>query len=467
MTTDAVEEFDVIVLGGGLAGHCAALTAAERGARVGFLEKMSEYGGSSIKSGGSFAFSNTQDQQAAGIVDTDELFRHDLVKAANDRCEMPLIDTYLGRQHEVHAWLKSQGVEFHKVSLSSSTSVPRTHPTHPPQMLAALHERVIANSRIAWRPDTRATRLLTGAGGKVTGVDISCNGAHREIHARRGVIIATGGFARSAGLLEKFAPDLAGAPAWGGAGNTGDGLTMAWALGADVADVAYITGTFGFSLNNYPDLTLEAAQEPFLRMANYRGGIIVNLEAKRFADESISYKKLGTYTLAQPRRVAFQIWDERVMAQSALAPTINDFRGALAKGLVRQAPDIGALAACAGLDASTLQSTLDRYNEDVDRGGDRDFGRTTLANTFGKPVKLETAPFYIFPCTTAILATYCGLRVNNAAQVLDVFGDRIPALYAAGEATGGFHGPGYVSGSALGKAAIYGRIAGENAVSGR
>ena len=100
-------------------------------------------------------------------------------------------------------------------------------------------------------------------------------------------------------------------------------------------------------------------------------------------------------------------------------------------------------------------------------GTDRAFGRTTLANTFGKPTPLTTAPYYIFPCTTAILATYCGLRVNSAAQVLNVFGDPIPRLYAAGEVTGGFHGPGYVSGSALGKAAIYGRIAGQNAAAAR
>lgn len=465
MVEVASETFDVVVVGAGLAGHCAAITALEKGARVAFLEKMQDYGGSSIKSGGSFAFSNTEDQRAVGITDSDELFVQDLVKAANGKCDMALVRTYLNRQHEIHVWLKSQGVEFHKVSLSSSTSVPRTHPTYPPQLLSALHDRALTNERLSWLPNTRALRLIPGSG-RIQGVEVDCAGAHRTLYATGGVILATGGFARSDALLEKFAPDLVGAPSWGGPGNTGDGLTMAWALGADVADVAYITGTFGFSLNNYPELKLAPDQEPYLRMANYRGAIIVNVDAKRFADESLSYKKLGTYTLDQPKRVAFQLFDEAIMAQSAPAPTINDLNGALEKGLIRKAADIAALAAAVGLDAAVLKTTIDHYNEDVDRGVDRYFGRKTLANTFGKPVKIETPPFYIFPCTTAILATYCGVRVNSAAQVLNVFGERIPGLYAAGETTGGFHGPGYVSGSALGKAAIYGRIAGENAAAG-
>lgn len=467
MASVSTETFDVIVMGGGLAGHCAALAAAECDACVAFIEKTASYGGSSIRSGGSFAFANTKDQQKAGIQDSDALFRQDLLKAANSKCEMSLVETYLDHQHEIHAWLKKQGVEFHKVSLISSTSVPRTHPTYPPQMLGALHHRVIANERIFWIPNTQATRLLGAEDKQVTGVEVTSEGATRCLHATGGVIIASGGFARSTRLLEKFAPDLLGAPAWGGEGNTGDGLTMAWALGADVADVAYVTGTFGFSLNNYPDLTLTPDQEPYLRMANYRGGIIVNAEGRRFADESLSYKKLGTYTLAQPKRIAFQVFDEMVMAQSAPAPTINDLKGALEKGLIRVAPDIGSLAASVGIDANTLKDTIDTYNEDVMNGTDRAFGRTTLANTFGKPTPLTTAPYYIFPCTTAILATYCGLRVNSAAQVLNVFGDPIPRLYAAGEVTGGFHGPGYVSGSALGKAAIYGRIAGQNAAAAR
>lgn len=453
---------DVIVVGAGLAGHCAALTAAEAGATVLFLEKTPRHGGSSITAGGSFAFSGTADQRAAGIDDNDELFRADLFKAANDKCDPVLVSAYLAQQHETHAWLKSRGVEFHKVSLSSSTSVPRTHPTNPRQLLAALHERLQAQKSIRWMPDTAARRLLTDAQGRVTGVEAG-DGSTRLL-ARGGVVLATGGFSRSPEYIEKFAPELATAPAWGGEGNSGDGLTMARALGADFLDTGYVTGTYGISINHYPDLASRPGDEPYLRMANYRGAIVVNLEGKRFADESISYKKLGFYTLAQPRAVAFQVFDQDIMDQSAVAPNINDFKSVLELGMIRQANDWRSLAQSVGLDGAALEQTVARYNADIKAGQDSEHGRQTLGGGYGKPVPLERAPFYIFPCTTAVLATYCGLRIDADGRVLNVYGEVIDGLYAAGECTGGFHGAGYVSGTALGKAAIFGRAAARHAV---
>ena len=458
------DSVDVVVIGSGLAGHCAALAAAEAGATVALLEKTGRYGGSSITAGGSFAFSNTEAQRAAGIKDSDELFEQDLHKAANGKCDPQLIKTYLQHQHAAHAWLIERGVEFHKVSLSSSTSVPRTHPTNPKQLMAALHARVAATAGLSWWSGTAATRLLTRQDTRdVIGVTVVRDGMEKKLLAKRGVIITTGGFSRSPRFIEKFAPELSTAPAWGGEGNTGDGLIMGWALGADVLDTGYVTGTYGISINHYPDLKSRPGDEPYLRMANYRGAIVVNLDAKRFADESVSYKKLGTLTLAQTNAVAFQVFDQKIMDQSAVAPNINDFKGVLDLGMIRKADGLRALAATVGIDGATLEATVKNYNADVASGIDREFGRATLGGGFGKPVEIDTPPFYIFPCTTAVLSTYCGLRTDTEARVVNVFGEPIPGLYAAGEATGGFHGAGYVSGSALGKAAIFGRIAGRNA----
>src|SRR5262249_9147550 len=155
------------------------------------------------------------------------------------------------------------------------------------------------------------------------------------------------------------------AHAWGGSGNTGDGITMAWALGGDVADVGYVTGTYGVSINNYPDLTQNPSDEPYLRMANYRGAIVVNLEAKRFADESISYKKLGAYPLAQPKAVVFQVFDQAVMDQSAKNPNINDFESVLELGMIKKAATIAGLGTAVGIDGKVLEETVGRYNQDV------------------------------------------------------------------------------------------------------
>ncbi|MDO8945200.1 MAG: FAD-binding protein [Burkholderiaceae bacterium] len=107
-----------------------------------------------------------------------------------------------------------------------------------------------------------------------------------------------------------------------------------------------------------------------------------------------------------------------------------------------------------------------RYNGFVDAGVDADFGRTTLGGGFGKPVRLDTEPFYALPCSAAVLSTYAGLKVDAQMRVMRASGKPIANLFAAGEVVGGFHGLGCMSGSSLGKAAIFGRIAGRLAVTG-
>ena len=100
-----------------------------------------------------------------------------------------------------------------------------------------------------------------------------------------------------------------------------------------------------------------------------------------------------------------------------------------------------------------------KYNRDVDKGADSEFGRKSLASGIGKLVKVEKGPFYIFPSSSVLFGTYCGIRINQKAQVVDVFDKVIPGLYAAGETTGGIHWSNYMSGSGYAKALSFGRLA--------
>ena len=450
---------DVVVVGAGLAGLSAALAAREGGARVILLEKMGAPGGSTVTSGGSFAFGGTAEQRALGIADSPARLREDLARVGGGVADPVLQDLYVALQLETHDWLKRQGVQFHKVSLSSNTSVPRTHPTRPRQVIDALVERLVS-AGANLRTGAATVRLLSGHDpAAVAGVALK-DGEEIEAGA---VVLASGGFARNPDMVRRYAPSLAGAHAWGGAGNTGDGIEMGLSLGAGLADMAYVAGTFGVALARYPDTEPRPGDEVLLRMAMYRGAIAVNLEGRRFADESLSYKTLGTACLAQPRGIAFQVFDQPVMAQSAPAPNLNDFQDALAKGAIRSAGSIEDLACAAGLDPGRLAATVARYNRDLEQGVPDEFGRRTLGGGVGKPVPLRTPPFYILPCCTALLATYCGLKVDAQMRVRTTEDRPVPGLYAAGETVGGFHGAGYMSGSALGKAAIFGRVAGAQA----
>lgn len=457
---DHQHQYDVIVLGAGLAGHCAALSAAEHGARVALFEKTPEPGGSTVYAAGSFAFAGTELQRAIGVEDTPEGLAEELMNVADGQADPQLIQLYVDNQADTFRWLKDHGVEFHNVSLSSNMSVPRTHPTNPRQLIEALHQCVRENPSIDYHREAPATRLVTNEQQQVVGCEVLMHGEPTRVSARGGVIIASGGFTKSPTLIQKFAPELASAPAWGGEGNTGDGLTLAWELGADLVDMGYITGTFGAALNNYPDTRVRPGDEMLLRMAIYRGAIAVNLDAERFADESQSYKKLGTLCLAQRDAVAIQIFDQPIMDQSVPNPSVNNFDDAFAKGVIRKADTLRELAELMGLDADKLEATVARYNTFVDKGHDADFGRASLGGGYGNPVRIDSAPFYALPCSTAILSTYCGLHVDTRMRVLTVHGKPIPNLFAAGEVIGGVHAAGYMSGSSLGKAAIFGRIAG-------
>lgn len=461
------DEADLIVVGGGLAGHSAALQAAEQGASVLLLEKTRRPGGSTVQSSGSFAFAGTQAQRDAGYDDSPQKMAGDIVKASGGLADAALVDVFLRHQTDAYEWLRAHGVRFHPVSLSSNQAVPRTHATDPQQLMDALHAAVAAMPRIRYLDGAAVDRLQQDDEGRVTGVTFMHEGRAHRASARFGVVLASGGFSRSAELIAKFSPRMSAALRLGGEGNTGDGLLMAWKLGADFVDTAHVTGTFGISLNHYPENRPPSAEEAVLRLAIYRGGIAVNRRAERFADESVSYKTLGEICLSQPDGIGFQIWDQNIMELSAPAPSSTDFDGALARGLVRVADDYRSLARAVGLDPDTLAATIERYNRDVDSGVDSVFGRASLGKGWGKLVKIERPPFYIYPCTTAVLATYCGLRVDRDMRVVDVFGKALDGLYAAGEIVGGFHGSGYMSGSSLSKSVIFGRVAADAALAGQ
>jgi len=451
---------DVVVLGAGLAGHCAALAAAEAGVDVVLLEKTAMPGGSSVMSAGSFALAGTDLQRSAGIEDSSDRLAEELLKISGGRADPALVRVYVENQLETYEWLKLSGVLFHGITLSSGTAVPRTHPTNSGQLISTLHSKALKNGRIHFVPQTAAKHLHLGTTGQVNAVEVEGSGGVALMAVRAGVVVASGGFTRNGALIDRYAPGLSIAPAWGGAGNTGDGLLMAAELGAGLADMQFVAGTFGVAINHYPDTSFWAGDELVLRMAMYRGGIAVNLDAKRFADESQSYKKLATQCLQQPKAIAFQIFDQRVMNQSVTNPSVNDLKGAEQMGLVRSAGTLRELAAVLGLDGEQLEATVARYNNFVDAGFDADFQRSTLGGSFGKLVPIDMPPFYALPCSVALLSTYAGLRVNETMQVLRESGEPIARLYAAGEVIGGFHGEGYMSGSALGKAAIFGRLAG-------
>ena len=454
---------DVVVVGGGLAAHRAAIEASSLGAEVVMLEKMPQVGGSTVLSGGSFAFAGTDLQKQAGIEDSPEKFRQDLIDGGGGQSDTALIDVFVREQLSEYEFLRRLGVTFGPIQTSSGQSVPRTHPADPTKVLFALHDELSAAPRTRIMMEARAMRLRRDEhDGRLRELLVEFKGGQGIVRAETGIVLATGGFSRAEDLLQLFVPEFRKAMRGGGLGNEGDGLKMAWEHGAAFADLGYVKGTFGSYIHVDP---LRPLTGPMLPV--YRGAIAVNLQGLRFVDESQSYKTLGKACLEQEHVRAFQVFDEGIMAQSVSGVPSFDFRAALQKNRVVQAGSLPELAGKIEVDPKNLVQTVTTYNEDIRSGRDRQFGRRALVHKYGLPVEISKAPFYAYACTTAMHSTYAGLRVRDDMAVLNVWGEPLPGLYAAGEVVGGFHGEAYMTGSSLAKALVFGRIAARTALQAR
>jgi fumarate reductase flavoprotein subunit len=444
---------ELVVVGAGMAGFSAALQAAQAGHDVILLEKQPETGGSSAMCGGCLAFAGTDLQKAAGIEDSSDLLFLDLREVGKFENDESLVSAYVDNQLDTYEWMKQAGVQFSPhIETSSGQSVPRVHNVDPADAVRALAASAKRTGKVRLYTDTRALRLIRDAQSqRVAGVTARHGDDTFNVLGSRGVVLTSGGFGRNAELVHRYAPQYDEAVFICGDGNVGDGLKMAWQLGADNRDMIYIKGTYG----KHP--TDETNHHSCL--AVYKGAIAVNQDGKRFVDESISYKLLGDACIQQPYGSTFQILDQKILESGDNQTRILDFERRLEEGLMIQADTLEKLAELIEIDPWVLVDTVNTYNGYVDKGDDPDFGRKHLVHQHGELVRIEQAPFYAYPSTAAVYGTYCGLCVDASMRVLDVYGEPLPGLYAAGEVVGGLHGAAYMTGSALGKAAIFGRIA--------
>ncbi|MDQ7905558.1 FAD-dependent oxidoreductase [Phytohabitans sp. ZYX-F-186] len=452
---DLPERAGVLVLGSGLAGCAALLAAAEAGRYAVMLEKTGSIGGSTVLSAGLSAFAGTDEQRAHGIADSTELLRRDLLDVGGHRNDVALVDLYCAHQLETYRWLRSHGVVYGEIHAASGQSVPRSHPTDTTAMLVRL---LTAAGKLGARlvMETTAQRLVY-EDGRVTGVDVCLHSGERRRVPADAVVLATGGFARSDELLATFAPQMEHALRAGGAGCQGDGLKMAMAIGAGIRDTPYIKGTYGIYAEPHPH------EDGTGILAVYKGAIAVNGAGRRFVDESRNYKEIGDVALRQPGGTTWQVFDSAVLAQSSDDVPIYAFAERDRAGMLVHAGSVEELERKLALPSGSLQTTVKEYNRRIAEGEPDPVGREFLCGGFGRPFPLDTPPFYAQPTGTVVLATYCGVTVDTELRVLDWWGEPIGHLFAAGEVVGGFHGSGYMTGTSIGKAAIFGRLSGTHA----
>jgi fumarate reductase flavoprotein subunit len=457
-------DYDVIVVGSGIAGHCTALAALEKGARVVMVDSAPKTGGSSRLSTGIVMGAGTRFQKERGHKDDPEAL-YDHYMNLNQWLLQPSVARRLCYEcGPTVEWLADNGVEFVDLVHSGMESAPRGHATGGGDtIIDALAGRIANFPNFDTAVGSRVDRLLV-RDGAVAGVAI---GDDRTTAAA--VVIACGGMGASPEMLSHWHPEAF----WSAQGNLsyvghpyarGDVVSLGQQVGAQIVH--------GRGIRN----------AVCVFMTSYLPGFVVNVNqlGRRFQDETIAYAITEIMLQRQPGGVAYLLFDDGIkqtlkseadIAKYIKIQMVGDEGGRalwrsdaiddlVARGQVTKADTLEHLAQRLGIPPANLVGTIGRYNRHVAAGEDKDYFKKVK----GVP-PLAKGPFYAAKITQPFYAfTGTGLRIDEEAAVIHENSEAVPGLFAAGECVGNVLGSVYFgSGNSLANCSTYGRIAGYSA----
>ena len=485
------DRYDVIVVGGGNAGMCAALSAQEHGARVLVLEKAPEAwrGGNGFFTAGGFRFafksfeelceivSDLSDEEKAVMeVDpyTEDNFYDDLMRVTEDQADPDMAMLVVSRSQETVRWMRDRGIRWIPMFGRQAYKVGDKFRFWGGLVLEAvgggaglidMHYASAAKAGIDVRFEAKATRLVTDERGAVTGVVVR-SAAGTETIESKAVVLAAGGFEANAEMRTRYlGQDWELARVRGTPYNTGDGIRMALDIGAQ--PWGHWSGCHAVQWDlNAPWHGDRKVGDNFQKHS-YPLGLMVNLKGERFVDEgadfrNYTYVKFGRTVITQPRRTAFQIFDQKVvhlLREEYRIREVTKAEDQTIEGLAKKLEiDVeGLVKTVADFNAAVMQKDFNPAIKD----GKGTKGITPPKSNWALP--LDTPPYLGFAVTTGISFTFGGLHITSDAQVIDTELKPMRGLYAAGELVGGLFYHNYPGGSGLMAGGVFGRIAGRSA----
>jgi len=472
-------EADLVVIGSGASGLAAALTAAEGGTKVIVFEKQRSLGGTSNFFFGMFAVESEMQRQRYIDYSRDEAFRR-IVEYSHWRANARLVRAFVDESGPTISWLQKNGVEFSDATALSPGS-PRTYHVLRGQGAAVVKALVTAAKEkgVDLRSGTPVKKILR-KGDRITGVIVEENGEEVEV-AAKAVVVASGGYANNKEWIKKYTGfDLdVNAISIGNVDKTGDGIRMAWEVGAAEDGMGVLelfrVGPMGPGFELQGQIELLSAQPD----------LWVDPRGERFCDESIAFYDTsnGNANARYKEGYTWSVFDESIKEQviekgieRGLGITDNppgtrpvnfdkELNATLERGTteVFVADSVEELAKKMGVDPAVLKATVDEYNGFCEKGHDDLFAKD---QKYLRPFK--GPKYYAVRCHTVFLGTLGGVKINERIEVIDKKGKTIPGLYAVGLDAAGMWGDSYSikdsTGAAAGFATNSGRIAGKNAL---
>ncbi|WP_416978871.1 FAD-dependent oxidoreductase [Streptomyces sp. T028] len=469
-------EAEVVVVGYGVAGAAAAIGAAVEGADVLVLEHTGGWGGAAALAGG-FVYlgGGTGVQKACGFHDTPEAMHRFLAAAMGPAADAAKIEVYSERSVEHFDWLVRCGVPFRAAFHDRPAWEPpgdeglmysggeNAHPFadiappaprgHLPRMadkrtgergagyqlmlhLATNAEQTGARARYG----IRFRRLVVADDGRVRGVVARSLGEDVAIRARRGVVLAAGSFTFNADMVARYVPALGGRPGSAVEQHDGRAIRAAQAVGADTAHL----------------WACEAAvhADPGLMVR----GVVVNGRGERVINEDTYPGRIGQELLLHHGSQSFVVADEEAAEAAAADRAATSMRVPPPTWV---SEDIAELEQAMGVPPGALAATLGLYNRHAAEGHDPVHHK---AAPWVRPLRPPYGVYDLRGQTSGF--TLGGLRTDIDGAVLDVDGEAIEGLYAAGRTTAGIAAGGYASGISLGDGSFFGRRAGRAAARG-
>lgn len=475
-------QFDVVVVGCGIAGLAAAVSALEAGRSVAILER------SSIdERGGQTRWTEAQIRMKSEDEVSDDFEHHfaenaghyldprlineaagsyenwsPIVKTLNFT-DPELITTITDRAGPTLQWLKGFGVRFDfQPSYFITTCTTRISPVGGGLALIEALAAVAEKRGATFFYKTTARGLVQEADGSVSGLDAVATNNQAIRFDAKAVVLASGGFEGNAEMLTHYLGPRSRyirPVARGGYYNKGEGIRMALGIGAAPA------GDFG-QIHAEPLDPRSGAPEPIVLVFNY--GILVNKRGERFVDEAPStvdatYEAITRRIVDEPEGIAYAVMGSEIDDVPGWKRSVRSDQPPIS------APTLAALAGKIGVPVEAFEATVAAFNAACGPGTFKPLEIDGLATTPGfSPKKsnwarpIANGPFIAYPMICGNCFTFGGIKVNTKSQVVNTDGEAIPGLYAAGEMTGLYYGT-YTGATSVLRGAVFGRIAGQEA----